>query len=631
MVAYVQNTAGAQSVATNFTPNGVPGAGDTIDKNGFPLLLDVPGPLGIDDGSAPVFDSVQFPAGAKAAPAMVQPGITIQLAGRIGNSNGDFQVAPGAVVQYTNSDDQIQDHGDFDNDGAASPGILMGAGSALEYIGTGGSMSLRVDGGGCLDIQGGLVDGFGSPTSPALDARIDSDPAQSFIAKNCWFTRSRNRLDLKFWGDGTMGNIDIDVLGNIAPQAGGGDIHCDGNDDTVLHTTANVRSIKGLRAEGDLQLRYMQGYTSGRDIRLTGSPLTVPGSADCADLLGWFVGNNNGSFMLAIGSHKDSIFRDVADNPHAIAINQLRDTDPVLSGNVFLMDGAQDSSDTGDCFATNSSNAATDFTVAGQVIELSDNLVVARFSNGGRAINADEHSSAGATPSDTIIEHKRNIWSNHDGQAPSTIGVMLRGLLGAADDVVTLGQSDENVFHLFPDGLGLKESTLGVNDLNTSSQPPQFVDASRNLAAWAQYCAGGVSEAEAVVNLVRAGFPGYGAVPAVDGAVYDLDALRLWLRAGHIDRNPAHAGRGITDTDTGVEAAGIDTPGSMQVVEGDAHDLILSMAGIALTMEIHDSAGNVQAVTLGTKPGAAVESFTLPDKGSLVFGGPEGFRLVVKF
>lgn len=667
MVAYVQNTDGLQSVAANFTPNGVPGAGDTINKNGHQLTLDVPGPLGIDDGSAPVFDTVQFPAGAKAAATMVSPGITIQLAGRIDNSNGDLQIAPGARVQYTNSDDQIQDHGDFDSDGAASPGLIVGDGAVLEYIGTGGSMSLRVDGGGCFDIQGAIVDGFGSDTAPALDARIDSDPTQTFIAKDCWFVRSRNRLDLKFWGDETMGDIDIDVLGNINPQGSFGDaIRIDGSQDTLLRPSANKRIARGLRAEGDIQIRYMQDYASGYGMRCSGKPLTVDGAGDWADLRNWFVGNHGGSFMRAVGSLTNGWFRDVTDNPHAISLARLRSQFPVMSGNVFDLQGVQGSSDTGDCYATDASNPAVDFTTAGQEITLENDLVLrgphtggvdgpmyvtcngqlaaglhvmfqpklrvrnvtGLFANAGGTFRFDE---AGKTPADTIIEHVNNLWSNPDRQGPMTVArIAPAELLTAATDIISPAGSDSNVFDGYSDGLGIPLST--ASDAGTLSTPPVFADATRNLASWARVCVpGSATESEAVVNFVRAGFPGYGTTPAVDADVYDVDKLRLWVRAGYVDREPTHAGRGITDTDSAIGVTGIDVVGGQTLQENEVHNLLMSVAATATSMIVMDGQGNRETVALGAKPGGDQESITLPAKGSLIFGDETTHHIVVNF
>jgi len=665
MVARVYQ-GGDASLAASWLPAGAPVDGDTVDTNGLPITFTASATIGIDDGSAAISNPSQFPAGVEAAPITVAAGVELTLRGRIENSNGDLNMLPGSKISFTNSDAQVQDFGNFDNDTTSAP-TLQVDNAVLEHVGS-GSVVITINGGGAIILDNAIFAGIGDGAN-IITANIQSDPAQCFCARPAFFVRCKGRLDVQCFGDGTMGDIDITGLYNIDPVSGG-DILFAGNGDTTLHATANKRIAQNIRAEGDVTLRHLQGYTSAKGLRLTGQPLTIAGSADVGDLSEWFVGNHNGSFMVALGNHNNSIFRDVANNPHSIAINRLRSTNPVLSRNLFLMDGIQNGTDTGDCFATNASSASTDFTTPGQTVELSDNLVIAgphtgpsdgpvflslngalaagvhvmhkpqlkllnntgRFSNAGHAINADEASFAGASPPDTIIEHKRNIWSNHDAQAPMTVCVMLRGLTGASDDVITLGQSDENVFHLYPDGLGFRESAAGVNDQNTLSSVPQFVDASRNLETWAHFCVpGSVSEAEAIVNLVRAGFPGYGSTPAVDAAIYDVAKINGWIRQGHIDTEPAHAGRGITDTNTSIAVTGIDVAGGDVLQEAEIQTLLMQVAATATSMIVMDDNGNRETVTLGAKPGTTQESITLPAKGSLIFGDETKHHIVVNF
>lgn len=658
---------GPTDQAASFNPAGVPVDGDTLDTAGLPITFVENITFGADDGSPAITNPTQYPAGAEAAPISVAVGVTVSLSGRIDNSNGDLDLAPGSKLTFTNSDDQILDFGAFDNVSATAPTLQMDN-AVLEHVGS-GSMRLAMNQGGALDLTEAIISGIGNGTD-IMTANIQSDAGQLCRTRNAYFVRCRGDLNVQCFGNGTMGDIDVDGLYNIDPITGGG-INFAGNVDATLHPTANVRSVKNVRAEGNVNLTFLQGYTSVSGLRTTEGLLTIAGSADAEDLSEWFIGNHGASSFVAIGDHTRSVFRDIEANPHSIEMNRLRGLSPVLSKNVFLLDGAQNSFDTGDCFLVAASSAGTDYLVANQIIELSDNLVVAgphsggsdgpifltmngamasgvgalhqpqlrllnntgRFSNGGHPINADEHSFAGATPSNTIIEHKRNIWSNFDAQSPMAVSVMLRGITGAAEDVVTLGQSDENVFHVYPDGLGLKESATGVNDQNTSVLPPQFVDSSRNLRTWALFCVpGSVTEDEAVVNLVRAGFPGYGPTPAVDADVYDVEKMRSWIRVGHIDKEPAHAGRGITDVDTSTPVEGIDVSGGQDLREDEIQTLLLGVNATATSMTVIDAAnGNSETITLGTKPGGDQESITLPDKGSLVFGDEDEHFIVINF
>jgi len=45
-------------------------------------------------------------------------------------------------------------------------------------------------------------------------------------------------------------------------------------------------------------------------------------------------------------------------------------------------------------------------------------------------------------------------------------------------------------------------------------------------------------------------------------------------------------------------------------------------------VSVHDGQGNAESAVLNTKPSSTEESITLPAKGKLVFGGPDGFFLV---
>lgn len=666
--------AGALSNGAIFTPAGVPGTGDVINQAGYPLTIDSAVTLGVDDGDPAIINSAQYPALALAAPITVAAGVQVELRGRIQNSNGNLTLEEGASIVWSNSSHQVLDFGDFDNSASEAPTLTMRAGSWMWYTGSGGSMCLTVIGGGALDLQDCFIVRFGRSVSAALDLQFANDPASRCRFRNAYFLSSRNALNLRFWGNHLMGDIDIDGLYQIAPEAlpgipsdaivaPGTALRIDGNVDETIsldgggQPTTSTRIARNVRGEGKVAKRYMQGYSSLRGFRALSDVLTVDGAEDAEDCEEWFLGNTGESFVRLIGSLKNSYVRSLADNAHLVSIARFKTATPEISGNVFEPVGAQDSSDTYDVIGMDAANSAVDYTVSGQTILIENNLALpgphtaaddgaifvavngtpiaglnaqytptlivrnntAGFVNGGTAFFVNE---SGTTPAGLVSQHLRNIYSNRDGLGPSTVVKTTPAQLGAlATDIIVPAQSDENVFHNLPDGLGVPLSA--ASDAATSTAAPDFADPSRNFASWAERDAG-VTADQAAINMIRAGFPGFAAWPAVSASQYSVSGMCQWIRAGWVDRLPAHAGRGITDS-APVEVSSVN--GGEPLRAGVEFTLVLS-AEIDSVLEVyafHPATQTRQVFTLGenltgTQQNATPIQGNLPHEADLLIG-----------
>ena len=95
---------GPTDQAGSFAPAGVPVIGDILDTAGLPIEFTADASFGVDDGSAPIINPSQYPAGAEAAPISIAQGVSLTIPGRISNSNGDLNMSPGSKLTYTNSD-----------------------------------------------------------------------------------------------------------------------------------------------------------------------------------------------------------------------------------------------------------------------------------------------------------------------------------------------------------------------------------------------------------------------------------------------------------------------------------------------------------------------------------------------
>jgi len=484
------------------------------------------------------------------------------------------------------------------------------------------------------------------------------------------FQNCRGFLDLHFYGEDNMGDIDIDGLFFVAPAGSltntTSNIRIDGaTGPSVDYTTTNVRKINNVRCQGSVEGRYFGGYETN-DWRYSGNAVLATNlSKGVVSQDRWFAGDHQGTFLRAMGDMTEGYFRDLGDNGHGISIARLRTANPVLQGLIFDTRNSG-GSDTNDFFATDAANDTEDMLVPGQVVRLQENILlgnpnatvnndgtrfltcngllsagdgqvantisvelignVGRFSRGGGVFTFDE---AGTTPTKFISGHKNNIWDNYKGDGDFRIARSLSTV--PVTDLIDPAGSDNNSYRNFPDRFGVPTTgTFGVDyDVNSiNATDPEFNDPDRNLEGWARFVHN-VSEEQVVENLIKAGVLG------VSAAEYSVFELVCWVRDGfyalesdHETGSDTGSNLGTTDSALPVLVVSVSGSGAQTIRIGETQVVSLDRSATATSVSVHDGQGNAESAVLNTKPSSTEESITLPAKGKLVFGGPDGFFLV---